>query len=171
MKQIIALALLLFISIPATFAQKDKKRASAHETVKNNLMSVTYGRPSKKGREIFADKGLVPFGQVWRTGADEATEVKLNKGCMFAGRQVNAGTYTLFTVPGTKEWRIILNKKLGQWGAYDYEKVKDDNVLDGVAEVSKLDKPIETFTIELKEDGMYLKWDTTQVFIPVKPFN
>ena len=88
---------------------------------------------------------------------------------MFAGRQVNAGTYTLFTIPGTNEWKIILNKKLGQWGAYEYEKVKDQNILDGNATVKNLDKAVEVFTIELKADGMYMMWDKTSVFIPVKP--
>lgn len=168
MKQTIALAFFMLLSITGLVA---KERVSKHTTVKNNLMSVTYGQPSKKGRVIFADKGLVPFGQVWRTGADEATEITLNKGCMFAGRQVVAGTYTLFTIPGTNQWTIILNKKLGQWGAYDYEKNKDQNVLEGEAAVTKLDKPVEMFTIELTDGGMKLMWDQTSVFIPVKPFN
>lgn len=169
MKNLFALAFILLVSIPAGFAQK-KQRVSAHETVKNNLMSVTYGRPSKKGRVIFAADGLVPYGKIWRTGADEATEITLNKGCLFAGMQVNAGTYTLFTIPGSNEWKVILNKKLGQWGAFGYEGVKDQDVLQGTVKAEHMDKTVETFTIEVEKDGLRLMWDQTMVFIPVKPF-
>lgn len=168
MKQAIALAFIMLMTITGVMA---KERASKHTTVKNGLMSVTYGQPSKKGRVIFADKGLVPYGEVWRTGADEATEITVNKGSMFAGRQLKEGTYTLFTIPGKDKWTIILNSKLGQWGAYDYEKYKEQNVIEGEATVEHLDKPVETFTIELLQDGMRMSWDQTSVFIPVQPFN
>jgi hypothetical protein len=167
MKQITSLAIILLFSITAVFA-KDKERVSSHTTAKGTFMSVTYGQPSMKGRAIFG--GLVPYGKVWRTGADEAAEITFTRGCMFAGRQVQAGTYTLFTVPGKKEWSIILNSQLGQWGAFEYEKNKDKNILDGTAPVTTLSKPVEQFTIEVKDNGINLSWEKTSVFIEATPW-
>lgn len=168
MKQITSLAFLMVFALTTVFA-KDKDRVSKHTTVKGDYISVTYGQPSKKGRDIFG--GLVPFGQIWRTGADEATEVTLTRGCMFAGRQVMPGTYTLYTIPNTKEWTIILNSELKQWGAYNYDKIKDKNVVDGTAEVTTLKKSVETFTIDIVAEGIKMSWDKTSVLIPVVPFN
>lgn len=168
MKQTITLAILMLLTFTSVFA---KDRTSKHTTVKNDWMSVTYGQPMKKGRVIFSETGLVPFGQIWRTGADEATEVTLTKDCMFAGHQLKAGTYTLITKPGKAEWTVILNSKLGQWGAYDYEKNIATNVIEGTAAVKQLDKVVETFTITLEKDAIVLSWDQTSVIIPVKSFN
>ena len=165
MKQISTLALMMLFAFTGAFA---KDRVSKHSTVKGDIVSVTYGQPSKNGREIFG--GLVPFGQVWRTGADEATEITFTKGCMFAGRQVNPGTYTLFTIPGKDEWTIILNSELGQWGSFKYDEVKNKNVLNGTVAVGHLDKSVETFTIEVVKDGILMSWDKTSVFVEVKPW-
>ena len=181
MKKITSLVLILLVAFTGVNAQnkskskskgtaKEEQRASKHTTVSNDLISVTYGQPNKKGRVIFGEGGLVPFGQVWRTGADEATEITLKKGCMFAGRQVKAGTYTLFTTPFKGEWLIVLNSELGQWGAYGYDKVKDKNVLQSNALVETLPNEVETFTITPEKDGMRMSWDKTSVFIPIKPF-
>lgn len=168
MKQITSLAFLMVFALTTVFA-KDKDRVSKHTTVKGDYVSVTYGQPSKKGRDIFG--GLVPFGQIWRTGADEATEVTLTRGCMFAGRQVMPGTYTLYTIPNSKEWGIILNSELKQWGAYEYDKIKGSNVLEGTAEVTTLKKSVETFKIDVVAEGIKMSWDKTSVLIPVVPFN
>ncbi len=168
MKQIISLAFIMLLTITGSFA---KDRVSKHTTVKNDLMKVTYGQPSKKGRVIFSKDGLAPFGQVWRTGADEATEITVNKDCMFAGVALKAGTYTLFTVPYHGEWKIILNSKLGQWGSFEYENVKNLDVLESTSLVKLLDQPVETFTITLQKDGFLMAWDQTSVFVTVKPTN
>lgn len=166
MKQIISLAIIMLMSFSSVFA-KDKERASKHTTVKNNLVSVTYGQPMKKGRVIFGEGGLVPYDQIWRTGADEATEITFAKNCKFGDLQVKAGTYTLFTKPYKGEWLIILNKKLGQWGAYDYEKNKDQNVGQTSALIETLKAPVETFTIATEKDGVRFSWDMTSVKVPV----
>lgn len=169
MKHIITVALIVLTCITSTvWAQKDKKRASSHETVKNEMMSITYGRPAKKGRVIFGDNALVPYGKVWRTGADEATEITLNKPCMFGDKKVEAGTYTLFTIPGKSEWTVILNKKLGQWGAFGYEQVKDQNVLETTVKAEQQGTVTEVFTIEPKKEGIRMSWDNTTIFIPVR---
>ncbi|NCX96501.1 MAG: DUF2911 domain-containing protein [Chitinophagia bacterium] len=168
MKQITLFALLLLFSV-AGFAKDAKERVSKHVTTKGAFMSVTYGQPMKKGREIFG--GLVPYGKVWRTGADEATQITFTRGCMFGGRQVTPGTYTLFTIPNKTEWTIILNSKLGQWGAFDYEKNKaQDYMSDGVGVVSTLAEPLEQFTIEVLDNGIKMSWDKTSVFVEAKPW-
>jgi hypothetical protein len=80
------------------------------------IIRVTYSRPAKNGRVIFGK--LVPFNEVWRAGANEATEIKLYQPIELAGKKVNAGSYALFAIPGEKEWTIILNSDLDYWGAY-----------------------------------------------------
>jgi hypothetical protein len=160
MKHIFSLAFLMVLAISGTFA---KDRASAHTTVKGDFISVTYGQPNMKGREIFG--GLVPYGQVWRTGADEATEITITKGCMFGGKQVSPGTYTLFTIPEKGQWTIILNSKLKQWGAFEYDQVKDKNVLVAKVPSKQLDNAVETFTIKVADNGITLSWDKTSVFV------
>ncbi|MFT3701901.1 MAG: DUF2911 domain-containing protein [Agriterribacter sp.] len=132
------------------------------------LIKVTYSRPSKKDREIFGK--LVPYGQVWRTGANEATEIKFYADAVIGGKKVKAGTYSLFTIPGEKEWTIILNTDLDYWGAYSYKQEKD--VLRVTAPAAKSDSTIENFSIQFakSDDGaiMRLGWDNTVVNVPVK---
>src|SRR5258708_39461886 len=87
---------------------------SPHDTVSGKNIKVTYGRPYKKGREIFG--GLQKYGEVWRCGADEATEISFAKDGTFGGKPVKAGKYTLFVIPNEKEWTIILNGDTKFWG-------------------------------------------------------
>jgi hypothetical protein len=157
------LAMVALSSIFPACAQE--KRKSPHETVKNGNISVTYGRPYKKGRDVFG--GLEPYGKVWRAGADEATEITFAKDGSFGGKPVKAGTYTLFATPNEKEWTLILNGQLKQWGAYDYEKNKDKDVLQVNAPVKALSNPVEQFTIRFDAGKMILEWDKTQVAVPV----
>ena len=128
-------------------------------------IKVIYSRPQKKGRVIFGE--LVPFGKVWRTGADEATEIKLYKNMLLDDVNVKAGTYSLFTIPGEKEWTIILNSDLDSWGAYSYDENKDiTRIKVPVSEA----KELEAFSIafEKTDNGyhMFLAWDTTLVKVP-----
>jgi hypothetical protein len=103
-----------------------RERASPHEkvnaTVDGAKISIEYGRPYAKGRTIFG--GLVPFGQVWRTGADEATTLVTDSTLVFGTTEVPAGTYTLYTVPGEKDWTLVVNKQTGQWGT-QYTQAQD----------------------------------------------
>ena len=110
MKTFLLIALAAFIVAPAY----SQTRKSPHDTVSVDNITVTYGRPYKKERKIFG--GLEPYGKVWRTGADQATQITFEKDGTFGGKPVKAGTYTLFTIPNPDEWTIILNSQLGQWG-------------------------------------------------------
>jgi hypothetical protein len=163
MKKLLFLAVALGGIINLGCAQGSRK--SPHETVSNEKLSVSYGRPFKKGREIFGK--LEKYGQVWRTGADEATEITFKSDLTFAGKPVKAGTYTLFTIPNETEWTVILNSKLGEWGAYGYEKIKGQNVLEGKVPVKKLTQTVEQFTIALKDNAMVMSWDNVEVSVPM----
>ncbi|HEX6226276.1 MAG TPA: DUF2911 domain-containing protein [Chryseolinea sp.] len=133
------------------------------------IVRVTYSRPAKNGREVFGK--LVPYGKVWRTGANENTEIKLYQDVEIGGKQVPAGTYSLFSIPGEKEWTIILNRDLDYWGAYKYNEKSD--VVRVTAPATTAGEPIENFSIQFEGKGekkavMKLGWDTTLVEIPVK---
>ena len=157
---------ILSVTLCITFASFGKDRASKHTTVKGDLVSITYGQPSMKGRTIFGE--LVPYGEVWRTGADEATEITFSSDCIFAGKQCKAGTYTLFTIPGKNKWDVILNAELKQWGAFNYDKIKNKNVLDVQLDITPLSNAVETFTIDVAKENITMKWEKTSIVIPVK---
>lgn len=143
-----------------------KPRLSPLEIVtvkyESTYIKITYGRPHKKGRTIFGE--LVPYGEVWRTGANEATEITLTKDVMIDNQRLRAGTYTIFTIPEKDAWKVIFNSELGQWGAYNYNPDKNVLVID--AEVSKMDVVYEPFTIEfqLQDDktNVLMMWDRTK---------
>lgn len=130
-------------------------------------IKAVYGQPSKRGRVIFGE--LEPYGKVWRTGANEATELTFTKDIKIAGKPLKAGTYTLFTIPNPEKWTVIINAELGQWGAYKYEKDKD--LFSFEVPVTKPEYQYEAFTIEFEETktgaDMELLWDTTRVAIPL----
>lgn len=133
------------------------------------IARVTYSRPQKNGREVFGK--LVPYGKVWRTGANEADEIKFYQDIELAGKKVKAGSYSLFTIPGEKEWTIILNSDLDYWGAYSYNEKND--VLRVTAPATPLNEMLESFTIQCVNKGekqgvMKLAWDKTVVEVPFK---
>jgi hypothetical protein len=141
-------------------------RKSPHDTVTNGKVTVTYGRPYKKGRDIFG--GLEPYGKVWRLGADQATTIKFDSDVKFGGEGIKAGTYTLFAIPNEKEWTLILNSQLDQWGAYSYEKNKSKDVAKVTVPVKTLEAPVEQLTIHLTSNNlMVIQWDKTQVSVPI----
>ncbi len=132
------------------------------------VAKVYYSRPAKKDREVFGS--LVPFGQVWRTGANEAPEITFYRDVEFGGENVKAGTYSMFTIPGDSEWTIILNSGTNQWGSYSYDNSKD--VVRVKGRVSSPPSDVENFTItwEKQEDSsahMIMAWDNTMVRVPM----
>ena len=132
-------------------------------------ITVDYGRPGVKGRKIFGD--LVPFGKVWRVGANSSTKITFEQSVNFGGKTVSAGTYGLFVIPTEKEWKVILNNDSQQWGAYTFD-VKL-NVIDVTIPVQKLAEKQEWFEIELNpvDDNsvnLVMKWDFTKVELPLK---
>jgi hypothetical protein len=168
---LICLPAVLFLSenLLAQEALKPRPSPMYMTTIKheNTYVKITYGRPHKKERDIFG--GLVPYGEVWRTGANEATELTTTGDILLAGNQVKAGTYSIYTIPQQDKWTIILNSALGQWGAYEYDKQKD--VLRFDVPVEKMDNTYEPFTIEFNQDNsdafLLMMWDKTKVSIPL----
>ena len=163
MKRLFFLSSILFLGLLA--CGQPSHPNSPHDTVQTKNIKVTYGRPYKKGREIFGK--LEPYGKVYRCGADEATTISFAKNGTFAGKPVKAGTYTLFVIPYADKWTIILNSQLGQWGAFKYDQYKDKDVLHADVPVKNLSSPIEQLTIRFTGPSMIIEWDKTQVAIPV----
>ncbi len=161
--------LLLLLAVFATvnsYAQPGQRK-SPHDTVSATNVSVTYGRPSKNGREIFGT--LEKYDKVWRVGADEATTITFAKDVKFDGYDVKAGTYAMFAIPDEEKWTIILNGVAKQWGAFSYEKNKDKDVAKIKVPVNKLDAVVEQLTIRFnKDNAMVIEWDKTQVVVPLK---
>jgi hypothetical protein len=121
-----------------------------------------YSSPRMKGRKIYGD--LVPLGQVWRTGANEATTFVASADVVVGGKTVPAGSYTIFTVPNADKWTLIINKKTGEWGIpYKYES---DELARVDMKASKLPAPVENFTIAYDKSAggctLRLDWETTR---------
>lgn len=131
---------------------------------------VIYSRPAKKEREVFGK--LIPYGKIWRVGANEATEVKFFSDATIQGKKVKAGVYTLYAIPNETEWTIILNTDLDQWGAYSYKQ--DLDVLRINVPIKKTEEPIENLSIQFKkisdnfsESILMVAWDNTMVEVPI----
>ncbi|WP_026998771.1 DUF2911 domain-containing protein [Eisenibacter elegans] len=135
--------------------------------VNDTYLKITYGQPYKRNREIFGS--LVPYGKIWRTGANEATEITTNKDIVLGGKRIKAGTYTLFSIPEKDKWTIIINSDLGQWGAYQYDESKNVAIFDVPTE--RIDDTYEALTIVIEEAQggarILVTWDQTLVRIPV----
>ena len=131
------------------------------------LVKILYGRPSKNNQEVFGN--LIPYGKVWRTGHNEATEIKFYKDVKFGNETVPAGTYVLLSIPGEKEWELILSSNLDVWGAFQYDPTFD--VARVTVPVSKAET-LETFSISFKKKNnnieMLLGWDGTRIKVPLK---
>ena len=139
---------------------------SSSETITQGFglgtISITYSRPNTKGRKIF---GYVePYDKVWRTGANSATVIKFTDDVTIEGNKVPAGEYGLFSIPGEKQWTIILSKKPKQWGAYTYSQT--DDYLRFTLTPAKLQQPVETFTLQFENmypttGELHLLWENT----------
>ncbi|MBK8006228.1 MAG: DUF2911 domain-containing protein [Gemmatimonadetes bacterium] len=154
------------------------KRASPLDSVSFTVgqaeVKVCYGRPSAKGRQVFG--GLIPYGQLWRTGANEPTMIHTTGPIKVAGVDLAPGSYSLYTIPGEKEWEIILNKSTSQWG---HESTYTDAVRaqevtpHGKAKSMPLTTPVEQFTITAMQMGsmahLTLAWEKTKVELMVLP--
>jgi hypothetical protein len=153
------------------FAQMDKNPVDISYLKSDNyskpLIRVVYSRPKKETEKVFG--GQVPFDKVWRTGANEATEIKFYNDVKIGNKIVRAGVYTLHTIPGEKEWTIILNSKTDTWGTVFYEPLKD---VVRIKVPAKKGKPVDIFSIAFSQNYndtfMVLAWDTTRVGIPIE---
>lgn len=127
-------------------------------------IQINYARPGAKGRVVYG--GLVPYGQIWRTGANTATKISFSTPVKLNGTEIAAGTYELFTIPGAKEWTIIIHKNMSQWGAYAYDEKND------VARIKAMPVPlpnhVETLAIglnDLRDESatLNISWEKTRV--------
>lgn len=169
MKSTFFALLFSFVGLSASFAQKAPE--SPRVTAEGKNVSVAYGQPSKRGRVIFGADGsqsLEKYGKVWRIGANNATEITFKKDGTFAGKPVKAGTYTLFAIPTEKEWTLILNGQLGQWGAYKYEENKSKDVLKVSVPAKKYPNAAEKLTFNVKDNAVDFQWDKEGFSVPVK---
>ena len=159
------------LSFASSARAEEKKRASPHAEVSASLggkkITISYGRPYVKGRAIFG--GLVPWGQVWRTGADEATTFITETDVVIGGLKVPKGEYALFTIPTEKQWTLVINKTAKQWGAFKYDAAQDLGRVPMT--VTAGTKPVEQFTIELvpagKQVTLKMSWDKTVASVSI----
>jgi hypothetical protein len=165
-KTAVAVLLVLTLSILSSAQQDKSKRPSPPAQAQckfsnGKAITVDYSSPRAKGRKIFG--GLVPYGEVWRTGANEATSFDTTANLSIEGKDVPAGNYTIFTVPEQGNWTLIVNKQTGEWGIpYKYEA----NELARVPmQVSKTSSPVENFTIKFDQSGdtckLNMSWENT----------
>ena len=131
-------------------------------------VKVCYGRPSLRGRHMLGGDD-VPYGKLWRTGANEPTMIHTSGPLVVAGIKVPAGSYSLYTVPTASEWEVIVNKSITQWGEeHTYtDAVKAQELGRGKVKPEALKTPVELFTITSEPGFLVLEWETTRVKIPV----
>lgn len=163
-------ALALTLAFAAT-AQEPRK--SPHDKVTVMLsgkqITIEYGRPYLRGRKAVGGT-LVPFGQVWRTGADEATKLTTPVDLTIGGLKVPAGSYALFTLPAASGWTLIVNTTADQWGAFSYDKAKDLGRVP--MQMSKPASTVEQFTMAFQKTGdksatLTLAWENTTASVEV----
>jgi Protein of unknown function (DUF2911) len=135
-------------------------------------IKIDYSSPRAKGRKIFgeaSEKALVPYGQIWRTGANDATTFVTDTNLNVGGKAVPAGSYTIFTVPKADAWSLVISKKTGEWGT-DYPGEKEDLVRAPMT-VSKTSAPVENFTIAFDQAGskctLRLEWENTRASVDI----
>ena len=162
---------------PMTSNMPLEGRASPYDstliTVNGRTAKICYGRPSARGRTMIGGES-VPYGRLWRTGANEPTTLHLPFAAEVAGVRLEPGSYSLYTMPGLEQWVVILNRSITQWGHEGRytEEVRAQEVGRGMAPVTATSAPVETFTISSApaEGGasLILEWENTRVAIPVR---
>ena len=177
MKQLVLIPAVLFVIATVAPAQmemsQDKsKRPSPPASAEckfsdGKTVKIDYSSPRAKGRKIFG--GLVPYGEVWRTGANEATTFVAGTNLNVGGKDVPAGSYTIFTVPKADGWTLVISKKTGEWGT-DYPGEKED-LARAPMSVSKTSGPVENFTIGFEQGGkkctLQMEWENTLAKVEV----
>jgi len=171
-KQIVFLTSLLLTFTVLAACQDKSKRPSPPAQAQckfsdGKTITVNYSSPRAKGRKVFGE--LVPYGQVWRTGANEATTFVTDANLTVGGKDVPAGSYTIFTVPNAGKWTLIVSKKTGEWGIpYKYEA---DELARADMKVSPTSSPVEDFTIALASMGgsctLSISWENTQASVDI----
>lgn len=163
-----AIVLMMTACLDPVAAQVKLPPASSAQTITQGLgistVKLSYFRPNMNGRQIFGS--LVPYNEVWRTGANNIPTLTFDGAVTIAGNKVEAGTYGLLTIPSTGEWTVIFTKNSEQWGAYSYKQEED--VFRFKVKPERLDKPVETFSMTFsdvtpKSAKLNIAWETTKV--------
>ncbi len=163
----IFLAALAAGAIPSEGQVASPPARAACKFADGKTITVNYSSPRMRGRKIFG--GLVPFGEVWRAGADDATTFVPIVDVIVGGKNVPAGKYTMFTLPTQTKWTLIVSKQTGEWGTpypgeqYDFARME--------MKIAKLSSPLEDFTISFDQTGtgctMKMDWETTRASIDI----
>lgn len=159
-QSILVVMMFTLLSIGATAQDKSMPSppAKATATIDGITVTIDYHQPSAKGRKVMG--ALVPFGEVWRTGANATTSIDFSANAKVEGQAVPKGKYGLYTIPGENEWVIIINKDI-KWGHYDYTDKAD--VQRVKVKPSKSASFVETFTISIKDGNVVMEWENTSV--------
>ena len=165
---LLSFLIILLITAPLS-AQNDKTLrpsppAEAKGMIGSAQVDINYSTPSVKGRKIWGE--LVPYGQVWRTGANEATVFETSQDLNINGKVLKAGKYGLFTIPGEKEWTFIFNSVWDQWGAFKYDSSKD--VLRIIAKPEHSPVFNERMIFEIMDNNVTLSWENLSVSFMAK---
>jgi len=170
---------LLFIAVSATTSWGQELKlpalsptAKISQEFSTSNIEISYSRPSMRGRKVFGD--LVAYGNVWRTGANSATKIKIGEDLEIGGQLIKAGEYALYTIPGKEEWEVILNKGVGNWGSAGYNTA--DDVARFKVKAKMMEKNVQTFTMDitnitLNSCKLELTWEKTRIVIPIIAHN
>ena len=177
MKQLFVTSALIAATVLTAAAQDFKMPAPSPTTTisqdfSTSKIEINYSRPAIRGRVIFGE--LVPYGKVWRTGANGATKLTFGEDVNMAGKQLKAGTYALYTIPTEKEWKVIINTGVSNWGVSGFDD-KDDVIAFSVP-VQKTSETVQSFTISIdnitiNSADITMAWENTKVVIPIKADN
>lgn len=171
---IVSLAVLAVVgfNILKTQTKKHSPEVSTTKTIDGVQLSINYSSPSKKGRDIFGV--LVPYNQVWRTGANEATTFTCSDDIMIDGKKLSAGEYSLWTIPSEDSWTVIFNSNIPSWGVDFSQKAEHDAMFDVVkieVPIKLKSEPKESFEIDIVDNpnaSLTFSWDKTFVEVPLK---
>ncbi|HWG58522.1 MAG TPA: DUF2911 domain-containing protein [Candidatus Acidoferrales bacterium] len=168
----VLLLVVAVLAVPSRSQQDKSKRPSPPATAKctfpdGKTITTDYSSPRMKGRKV--EGGLEPWGKVWRAGANEATTFVTDADVTIDGKNVPAGSYTIFTVPNEKEWQLIVNKKTGEWGIpYTWQS---DELFRAPMKVTSLPAPLEDFTISYANEGdacqLRMDWNVTRAYVNI----
>jgi hypothetical protein len=178
-KILIVVVVLIVFLVAALIYYNNRNRTlsppgNASLTNDNLVVSIQYSRPFMRNRIIFASKeqgALQPYGEYWRLGANESTEISFNRNVLFNGSPVNSGTYRMYAIPGPETFELILNSELGVWGWFDPDPKED--ILRTKVPVEKISPPIEQLTISMLAVGdttnVNFEWEKVRLSVAVIP--
>jgi hypothetical protein len=164
---VLSILIFSFSMLSKVYAQ-ESPRESVSGSISGASVTIGYGSPSVRGRKIWG--GLVPYGQIWRTGANPVTEIQTNKDLKIQGKTLPLGKYSIFTIPGENEWKVIFNSETGQWGIKDDGSANDNPSKDVLIVTVKPEKSTsfnERLTFNINDNGFVLSWENLAVPVHV----